>query len=188
MGELREGDMMIRIGLRRLTGWLVLISTTTMIGCIPSFGARRSFAIPNSYPLGSTVRNHWHQQEMNGEADDFILHRHEFVNNTAELNCAGKDHIMEIEARMRSAPFPVLIERSEHNSDPEIDQLRRTIVAQILSDHGNPDAMHRVLVAPAYNKHMNGMEAEPIFNRFIMTRNNGNNGNGGDGGGGGTGF
>jgi len=172
---------------------LLLISVVA--GCyVPSFGTRRSFAIPNTYPLGSTVRDHYHQMEMNGEASDFILHRHEFVRNTAELNCAGKDHVMEIAARMRSNPFPVLVERSENNSDPELDQLRRNIVAQILTDFGNGDAATRCIVATPYNKHLNGMEAESDWYRWIGIRggqgNNNNNGggNGGFGGGGGGGI
>lgn len=182
--------MMTHIGSRRLAGCMLIVCTATFVGCIPSFGSRRSYAIPNTYPLGSTVRDHWHQQEMNGEAGDFVVHRHEFVNNTAELNCAGKDHVMELAARMRSNPFPVLIERSENNSDPEVDLLRRNIVAQILNDHGNADAAYRVVVAPPYNKHMSGVEAEPDFYRFIMSRGNGNNngGNGNSGGGVGGGF
>ncbi len=170
---------------------LSLLLISTVAGCyLPSFGSRRSFAIPNTYPLGSTVRDHYHTMEMNGEASDFVIHRHEFVRNTAELNCAGKDHVMEIAARMRSNPFPVLVERSENNSDPELDQLRRNIVTQILGDFGNADATTRCIVATPYNKHLNGMEAEPDWYRWIGIRgggqnnNNNNNNNGGGGGGG----
>lgn len=158
-------------------------------GCyLPSFGSRRSFAIPNTYPLGSTVRDHYHQMEMNGEASDFILHRHEFVRNTAELNSTGKDHVMEIAARMRSNPFPVLVERSENNSDPELDQLRRNIVTQILIDFGNSDAATRCIVATPYNKHLNGMEAEPDWYRWIGIRGGGQNNNNGNTGNAGVGF
>lgn len=174
---------------------LSLLLIFASVGCcgIPSLGSRRSFAIPNTYPLGSTVRDHYHQMEMNGEASDFIIHRHEFVRNTAELNSAGKDHVMEIAARMRSNPFPVLVERSENNSDPELDQLRRNIVTQILTDFGNGDAANRCVVSMPYNKHLNGMEAEPDWYRWIGIRggqnNNFNNGGGGGGfGGGGGGF
>ena len=167
---------------------ICLLLGSTVSGCcigFPTLGSRRSFAIPNTYPLGSTVRDHYHQMEMNAEASDFVLHRHEFVRNTAELNSAGKDHIMEIAARMRSNPFPVLVERSENNSDPELDQLRRNVVTQILMDFGNADAATRCVVATPYNKHLNGMEAEPDWYRWIGTRggqNNNNSGNAGNGG------
>lgn len=183
--------MTIRDHSTKLALSLLLISVVAGC-CLPSFGSKRSFAIPNTYPLGSTVRDHYHQMEMNGEASDFVIHRHEFVRNTAELNCAGKDHVMEIAARMRSNPFPVLVERSENNSDPELDQLRRNIVTQILTDFGNGDASTRCVVATPYNKHLNGMEAEPDWYRWIGTRgglnnNNSNNNNAGGGGFGGGG-
>jgi hypothetical protein len=156
---------------------------------------RRSMAIPDVQPLGSVVRAHYHTMQTNGEAADFIIHRHEFVGETAELTPSGKDHIVEIAARMRSAPFPVLVERSEHNSDPELDAFRRDIVAQILIDFGNPDAQERTIVAPAYGKGLNSREAEVDYYRFIYSRggfgnfgNNFGNGFGGAGGNGGFGF
>ena len=155
-------------------------------------------AIPDVQPLGSVVRAHYHTMQANAEAADFIFHRHEFVGKTAELTPSGKDHIVEVAARMRSAPFPVLVERSEHNSDPEVDALRRETVAQILSDFGNPDARQRTIVSPAYGKGINSREAEVDYFRFTFTRggfgnfgNNFGNGfgnNGGIGGGGGFGF
>ncbi|MEX0702676.1 MAG: hypothetical protein WD069_11320 [Planctomycetales bacterium] len=161
--------------------------------------ACRSFAIPDQYPLGSVNRAHYHTMEANAEAADFIMHDHEFVGYTAELTPYGKDHVLEIAARMRSAPFPVIIERVENNADPELDAHRRRIIAQVLADMGNPDADQRTIVAPAYGKGLNSQEAEADYYRFIYTRGNfgnigtfGNNagtfGGFGGGGGGGIGF
>lgn len=177
----------------RLGVLLTAAVATTIIGCFPSLGSRRSFAIPNTYPLGSTVRDHYHQMEMNGEAVDFVINRVHFRYNSAELTPDGKDHVMDIAARMRSTPFPVLVERSENNSDPELDQLRRNIIVQVLTDFGNPDAVTRVIVSPAYEKGVNAQEGESDYYRFIGTRggtNSNNQGNGGGfgGGGGGGGF
>lgn len=161
---------------------------------------RRSMAIPDVEPLGSVVRAHYHTMQTNAEAADFILHDHEFVGNTAELTSSGKDHIVEIAARMRSAPFPVIVERSENNSDPELDAFRRDLVAQILTDFGNPDAQQRTFVSPAYGRGQNSRESEIDYYRFINSRggfgNFGNNfgngfgasGFGGFGGFGGAGF
>jgi len=130
--------------------------------------------------------------QTNGEASDFILHDHEFVQNTAELTPSGKDHVAEIAARMRSAPFPVIVERVENNSDPELDAHRRMIVAQVLYTLGNQDADQRTFVAPAYGKGINSQEAETDYYNFIFTRggmggnfnNQGGFGGGGFGGGG----
>ena len=174
----------------RLVLSVTLASTLGVTGCclpVPSCGAKRSFAIPNTYPIGSSVRAHYHTMETNGEAGEFVVHRNEFVNNTAELNCDGKDHVMELAARMRSTPFPVLVERSENNSDPELDQLRRDTIAQILCDFGNPDAVSRVVVSTAYNKAQNSQEGEMDYYRFIFSRG-GFSGGGGGGSAGGGGF
>jgi hypothetical protein len=108
--------------------------------------------------------------ETNAEAADFIIHRHEFQDQSAELTPFGKDHIVEIAARARSAPFPVIIERTEHNSDPELDEHRRNLIAQILMDFGVPEADQRTIVAPAYGNGINSREGEFDYYNFIYTR------------------
>lgn len=166
-------------------------------GCVGSAGGpcrqvggwlfrRRTFAVPDTLPLGSTVRAHYHTMEANAEASDFILHRYEFVYNTAELTPAGRDHIVEIAARSKSAPFPILVERSENNSDPELDARRRNLIAQVLTDFGVPEANQRTIVSPAYGRHANELETEMDYGRFIYSRGYGGFGN--NGGGGGAGF
>src|SRR6056297_35066 len=45
----------------------------------------RSNAIPEALPLGVVPRAHYQAMETNGEAVDFILYRHDFVLQTAEL-------------------------------------------------------------------------------------------------------
>lgn len=156
----------------------------------------RSGAIPDTLPLGSTVRTHYQLMETNAEAVDFIVNLNDFVGETAELTPDGKDHILEIAARMRSAPFPVVVERSMNNSNPELDLARRNLIAQILTDLGNPDAQQRTVVATPYGPGYLGVEAETMYYRHIMSGNgfgnNNNFGNGGfnsyGGGGGGRGF
>lgn len=173
------------------------IGTGSIVGCykptlqfVPTtFAMRRPLAIPDTYPLGSNVRAFYHQMETNGEAEDFVIHRHEFIQNTGELNGFGLDHVQEIGARLRSVPYPVLIERSENNSDPELDQHRRNQVAQILTAMGNPGANARTVVSQAYDPGINGRTAEDNYHQFIETSNEDNGGGGGGGGrGGGAGF
>ncbi len=143
---------------------------------------RRSNAIPDVLPLGSTVRAHYQVMETNGEASDFIFHRHDFVGQTAELTPDGKDKILEVAVRMKSAPFPVLIERSSNNSDVELDLVRRNLVAQILTEFGTPDADRRTIISPTYSPGYNAIQAEPTYYRYLLQ------GGGGFGGGGGGGF
>jgi len=147
----------------------------------------RSLAIPDEYPVGAVERAHFHQMETNAEAADFILYQHDFVGDTAELTPDGKDKILEIAARMRSAPFPVLVERTWNNADPELDAHRRDLVATILADKGNPDANNRTFVSPTYGPGKQSLEAAPEYyqHTYMSSGNNGfGNGGGGFGGGG----
>lgn len=146
---------------------------------------KRSLAIPEVYPLGSVNRAHYHTMESNAEAVDFIINRNEFVENSAELTTNGKDHILEIGARMRSNPYPVIVERSDNNYAPELDAYRRQLVARILTDLGNQDADQRTIVSTPYGRSLNSREAEVDYYQFIFTRGGFGGGFGGGGFGGG---
>lgn len=130
---------------------------------------------------------HWHTMQTNGEAADFVMYRNEFVDNSSELSPYGRDHIAEIAARMPSTPFPVIVQRSWNNADPELDQVRRDIVVRVLTDLGNQDANQRVVVSQPYSNGINSMEAEQDYGQFRRIRGNGNSGFSGGGGGGGSG-
>jgi hypothetical protein len=88
---------------------------------------------------------------------------------------------------MPSTPFPVIVEQSLNNSDPEVDQIRRDLVVRVLTDLGNADAVRRTYVSQPYSNGLNALEAEQDFGRYRSVRRNGNNGFGGSGGGGGAG-
>jgi hypothetical protein len=119
--------------------------------------------------------------ETNGEAADFVIYRNEFTDNSSELTPYGRDHIAEIAARMPSSPFPVLVQRSLNNADPELDALRRDIVVRVLTDLGNHDAAQRTVVSQPYSNGINSMEGEQDYGRFRNIRGQ-NNFNGAGGG------
>lgn len=177
---------------KSLVPGLAVACALSTVGCIKptiqfvptTLAMRRTLSIPDKYPLGSVNRAHYHQMETNGEAFDFVMHRNEFIDFTGELNSFGLDHILEIAARARSAPFPILIERSENNSDPEIDQHRRQMVALMLSQMGIPNAQSRVIVSQSYAPGLNGAEAEATYFRFLDSDDDGGGSGGGGGGGG----
>lgn len=167
------------------------IVTSTLAGCagvcipipLPCFhGHCCRMSVPDTVPLGAISRAHWHTMETNGEANDFVIYRNEFVDDSSELTPYGRDHIMEISARMASAPFPVLVQRSYNNADPELDAIRRQLVVQVLTDLGNPDADHRTVVSQAYTEGINSTEGEQDYGRFIRSRQFSNGGQGGGGG------
>lgn len=145
---------------------------------------RKPNAIPETLPLGSTVRAHDQVMQTNAEAVDFILYQHDFVGQTAQLTPDGRDKVLEIAARMRSAPFPVLVERTWNNADPELDTLRRNLIAQILTDLGNADAHQRTIVSTPYGPGYLGTRSEQMFYQHTYGGGFGNNNFGGNGGGG----
>lgn len=148
-------------------------------GSIAGCEAHRSLAVPDIFPLGQISRAHWHTMETNGEAADFILYRNEFVDNSSALSPYGRDHIMEIAARMASTPFPVIVQRSDNNADPELDAIRRDIVVRVLTDLGATDAEQRVVVSQPYSDGINSVEGEQDYGTFRLSRGNGQNGAGG---------
>jgi len=156
------------------------------------FATASRYPIPERYPLGSVNRSHYHAMQTNAEATDFVLNQHEFVGDTAELTRDGKDHILEIGARMRSAPFPVIVERSTNNDTPDLDAERRVVVARYLSEMGNPDADQRTIVSTPYARGLNSYEGENDYYRQFNFRGttfgNFNNGSAFGGFGGGSGF
>lgn len=155
----------------------------SLTGCViplPSCGCgHRSMAIPDTIPLGAVSRAHWHTQQTNGEAHDFIIYRNEFVDNSSALTPYGRDHIQEIAARMSSAPFPVLVQRSWNNADPELDSARRQLVVSVLTTLGNQDADQRTVVSQPYSNGLNSTEGIQDFGRYIGSRVSSNNSNGG---------
>ena len=156
-------------------------------GRLLGFFCRPSNAVPQTLPLGSTIRAHDQVMQTNAEATDFVMHRLDFVGQTAELTSDGKDQVLEIAARMRSAPFPVIIEREPNNSDPELDALRRNLVAQILTDLGNQDAQQRTIVGLPYGPGYWAWPGQMMYYQFIGGGYNNGYGNGFGGGGGGFG-
>lgn len=129
----------------------------------------RSFADYDTHP-GGIVHAHYHTMQTNAEAADFILYRNEFVGETAELTPAGRDHVPEIAARAQTAPFPILIERSENNADPDLDERRRQAVVSRLVEMGLSDAEVRTIVSPAYGRGISGIDAERSTNVPFLSR------------------
>jgi hypothetical protein len=151
---------------------------------------RRTNAVPDTFPLGKVNEAWYYEMESNAEAVDFVIHDLDFVGQTTELTSDGKDHLMEIAARMRAQPFPVIVERFPNNADPELDLARRNLVTQILTDFGNPDAPQRVIVAPSYAPGYTSRQAQATYFRhtLINTTGNANNNGAAGGAGGGAGF
>ena len=151
---------------------------------------------PSPTPNGQAVQNILQQQEVNGEAIDFVIYDHEFVAGTQRLTPAGESHVRQIAARAKESPFPVVIEESSlaikpeteygfpvHN-DRELDSQRRVLVARALNILGVASADSRVVVGPAPAAPAYSHEAEISFGRGFSGGNGNGNGNGNGAGGG----
>jgi uncharacterized membrane protein YgcG len=187
----REHIVKIRTSQKLLLTGLLL----TVPGCI-----RDKLSIPAPLPepplpLGSSVRPMMDLQEMHGEANDFVIHEHEWVAGTSRLNPAGEAHLRQIAARSGQVPFPVLVENSSEETAAliegcppcdKLDEDRRNVVIAALTLMGVPGASQRVVVSPALAAGLTSAEAEQAYGGTI--RNSGAGGGGGFGGGGGGGF
>ena len=154
---------------------------------------------PAPVPNGQIVQGLLQEQEVNGEAIDFVIYEHEFVAGTHRLTPAGENHVRQIAVRAKETPFPVVIEESSmairpeteygypvHNNR-ELDSQRRVLVARALNILGVASADSRVVVGPAPAAPAYSHEAEISwgggFSR-LNVNNGGGCGNGGGGGGG----
>lgn len=136
-------------------------------------------------PLGTASDPIWQQQEENAEASDFVIHEHEFRDDTVRLNRAGEEHLKQIAARATETHFPILIQPSSmsareddvhgfpvHEND-ELDLRRRELVVRALLAMGVHDAEERVVVAPAYVPGFMDFEAEQAYGRGFGNWNSG---------------
>ena len=134
-------------------------------------------------PMGALSDPFWQKQEENAEASDFVIHEHEFVENTVRLNRAGEEHVMSIASRAAGTPFPIIVQTSSM-SPPDYDEnaaavhgnvaldvSRRELVVQALKRFGLEDAEDRVVVGPALTPGFEGFEAERAIRRGFSSQN-----------------
>jgi uncharacterized membrane protein YgcG len=184
-----------------LQKWTAATLLAAAAGCAGSGDWKRTpLSELQPTPLGTISDSIWQQQEENAEASDFVVHEHEWVGNSSQLNAAGMDHVKQIAARLCNVPFPVLIERSSmsvapntrhqfpvHNHE-ELDMERREFVSRALSQFGVQHADERVIVSPALTPGFQEFEAEQAYENGFSGQNgyNGGLGNGFGGGFGGS--
>ena len=173
--------------MKRLTALLIL--TLAVLGCHHGGGDdcddgglgggrgnRRSYRGPGAdrpFPLGQVTDSFWETQQTNAEAADFIFYDHEFRGSTAQLAPGGKKHLQQIALRLEHVPFPVVIEESPHNAQPELDQQRRQTIVEQLGRLGLPNAEERVVVANAFPEGYTGIESEASYYNVLSNSFNG---------------
>jgi hypothetical protein len=137
------------------------------------------------FPNGQISDAHWETQQTNAEAADFIFFDHEFVGETAELAPGAKRHLESVALRLEHVPFPVVIEQSPNDTNPELDQARRKVIIEQLAKIGITNSEKRVIVANAFPAGITAIEGERNYYNGIL-RSGAGGGGGRFGGGGGT--
>jgi len=152
---------------------------------------------PAASPLGTLSDPVWQNQELNAEKSDFVVHEHEFVENSEFLNFAGEDHLKQIAARLATGQdAQVVVERTRNfarpdteykyrvNLNPEMDMRRRDIVVRCLLAMKIADADTRVVIAPDLApSYRAGERAATDYSDALGSHNNDWNGGTGAGGG-----
>jgi hypothetical protein len=130
------------------------------------------------FPLGAVTDRFWETQQTNAEAADFIFYDHEFAGDTVRLAPAAKRHLEQVALRLEHVPFPVVIEQSEHNARPDLDQARRRAIVEHLARLGVEGAEGRVVIAPAFAEGITAVEAEGAYQNVIGGEFSGGGGSG----------
>jgi hypothetical protein len=121
------------------------------------------------FPVGQVTDSFWETQQTNAEAADFIFYDHEFRGNTAELAPGAKKHLEQVALRLEHVPFPVVIEQSPYNQQPQVDQARRRLVVEQLARLGVLNVEERVVVAEAFPEGLTAQEAEASYYNGVLS-------------------
>ena len=145
----------------RFSAWLISFMLCGMFAGCHNFHVGAQHDRP--FPLGSTSDVFWETQQTNAEASDFTFFDHEFLGHTAELAPSAKRHLESVALRLAHVPFPVVVEQSTNNRRPALDQERRHVIIQHLTQMGIPNVEHRVVIAPASTNGYSCPEAEQAY-------------------------
>jgi len=138
-------------------------------------GAENVPPVDPPFPLGQVTDSFWETQQTNAEAADFIFYDHEFVGETDKLAPGATKKLMQVALRLEHVPFPIVIEETPHNANPDLDENRRRRVVEELARLGVEQADERVVITSAYGRGLTAVEGE----RAYYTTLQGNFGGGG---------
>ncbi len=131
-------------------------------------------AIPQ--PIG-TYSCQWQQAQMTrAEQDDFAIYEKEWIDQTAQLSDAGRDHLLSLAKRMATEPFTVVIEPT---SDAALNEARRAEIMQYLIIREVPGAEERVITANPDAEGMLGQESIRVTRGYFSGGNSSRGQNGG---------
>lgn len=139
--------------------------------------------VPNPYqekPHGAQVYEILNTQVRNHDATRQILNHYDFVDDTAELNYAGKRKLMRIAQGAQSNFAPIVVEATPRQ--PGLDTSRRERLTQDIVALGLPIPPERVIVGQSYQPGLRGTEAMVLYPGSLQHLMQGGGGGGGGGG------
>jgi hypothetical protein len=155
----------------------ILRSLAVTVACLLTIGCHHYSGVPKEqqlgppydrpFPVGQVTDAHWETQQANAEAADFIFYDHEFEGTTARLTPGGRKHLWQIALRLEHVPFPVVIEASPGDRNPQLDAARRGEVLAQLAQLGVQTAEPRVIIAPAFGEGLMAVEGEAAYYSVI---------------------
>jgi hypothetical protein len=177
----------LRLKLLRSWGWLLKPLLPGVLSCWLGTGSLMAndpcAVIPKGAippPCGTYVNRFIAVQAGKAEADDFVVYKHEWLNNGIRLGPYGGYHLAQIVKRLNEVPFPVLI---QVDADPQLNETRRAFYVAQLTVMGVPDAQRRVILGYPEAEGLYGEEAPRIYRSMIYERIIGGGFGGGYGGG-----
>ena len=144
-------------------------------------------SLPNPFqemPLGLQLNETMSTQVRNYENTRQIFYHYDFIDNSAELNHAGKAKLARISQNAFANFAPIVVESTPRQ--PGVDHARRLQLVQVISNNGIPIPAERIIVAGAVNRGITGPDAIILYNRSLsdLQQSPGSSGMSGSSGGG----
>ncbi len=116
-------------------------------------------------PLGHFEKSHFRTMVANGEIAQMVLYRYDFVDGHEFLNLHGRDQLVKIANAVSTIHAPIIIERTPER--PELVELRRLAVLNILVQNGVPVAPERIVIGVPIPNGLSGVEAALLEGRSL---------------------
>ncbi|MBV9126216.1 MAG: hypothetical protein JO112_22940 [Planctomycetes bacterium] len=130
--------------------------------------------VPEAYdlpPLGASVYASATTQVANAEAAGMVLYHYDFIDGSPQLNFRGKERLHQIAALLPETSCPLIIEWNPCAAS--LDQARRMMVYNELTQGPFPVPLERVIVGPPIAHGLNGMDASLINRNLLLNTQNG---------------
>ena len=111
-------------------------------------------------PAGTSLHAMMQRQIANGTASRIVLYHYDFFPRDARLNRRGLRQLSKISRMMAGSTAPLIIQPTP--GTPELDELRRKLVAAQSANLPVPIPLERIIVAPRPTHGLDGIDAEII--------------------------